>query len=79
MSYDFPHVRIFVFCYLPFYDMLSIKYSSLIYNVSLYTCNVDKLQVRFPCYLFNDVTREVTDRQAHNMCSSHVVVDNVRM
>jgi hypothetical protein len=37
------------------------------------------LQVRFPCYLFNDVTREVTDRQAHNMCSSHVVVDNVRM
>jgi len=49
MGDDFRHIRVFIFCHLPFYNMFIIKYSSLIYNSSPYTCDVDNLQVRLPC------------------------------
>ena len=49
MGDDFRYIRVFIFWHLPFYNMFIIKYSSLIYNSSPYTCDVDNLQVRLPC------------------------------
>jgi hypothetical protein len=44
-----------------------------------YTCDMNNLQVRLPCYLMNNVAREVTNRQPHDMRNLNATPGNVEM